>query len=135
MESIRWLQRFENFEKAVNLLEDAVKQGIENLSDLEKEGVIQRFEYTFELAWKTIKDYLEYGGIVFEVATPRHIIKQAFAAGVIKDGQVWIDMLESRNIMSHTYDDEIFAKAINCIADSYFAAIKELYDFLNKNRD
>jgi nucleotidyltransferase substrate binding protein (TIGR01987 family) len=134
MENIRWLQRFENFEKAFRLLSDALTKGVRELSDLEKEGVVQRFEYTFELAWKTLKDYLEYDGVIIDVSTPRSVIKKAFAAGIVKDGQAWIDMLESRNVMSHTYDEEVFEKSITEISENYFAVIKELYIFFDAKR-
>ncbi len=98
---IRWQQRFQNFEKAFLLLSDALENSPG--SKLEKEGVIQRFEYTFELAWKTMKDYLNFGGITSHL--PRDVIKEAFAHNLIDNGQIWIEMLESRNILSHTYDE------------------------------
>ena len=91
---IRWKQRLENFERAFLLLKEAFEKDPAEMSDLEKEGVIQRFEYTFELAWKTLHDYLVYSGVSFDQITPRSIIKQAFAAKIIKDGQTWMDMLE-----------------------------------------
>jgi hypothetical protein len=78
--NIRWKQRFENFERAFRLLQEAFEKAPAQMSDLEKEGVVQRFEYTFELAWKTLKDYLVYSGVVFDQITPRNVIKQAFAA-------------------------------------------------------
>jgi len=112
---IRWKQRFENFERAFGLLREAFAQSPAEMSDLEKEGAIQRFEYTFELAWKTLKDYLIYSGVVFDQITPRSVIKQAFAAKIIQDGQTWIDMLDQRNLMSHTYDDESFRIAFDSI--------------------
>ncbi len=114
---VRWKQRFENFSRAFKLLQEAFDRDPEGMSDLEKEGAIQRFEYTFELAWKTLMDYLIYSGVAFDQITPRSVIKEAFAAKVIKDGQVWIDMLEQRNLMSHTYDDESFRVAFNSIAE------------------
>ncbi len=96
---IRWKQRFQNFEKAFNQLETAVSQ-LEALSDLEKEGMIQRFEYTFELAWKTLKDYLDQKNV--EAKFPREVIKQAFKYEIIDNGSLWIEMLEQRNLMAHT---------------------------------
>ena len=73
------------------------------LSDLEKADVIQIYEFTFELAWKTLKDLLEEVG--FEVKTPRDSIKTAFQNGIIDNGDIWIDMLEKMNLMLHTYDE------------------------------
>lgn len=75
-------------------MNEAFEKDVDEMSDLEKEGVVQRFEYTFELAWKTLKDYLVYSGVVLDQITPRKVIKEAFAAKIIDDGQIWIDMLE-----------------------------------------
>jgi nucleotidyltransferase substrate binding protein (TIGR01987 family) len=116
---VRWKQRFENFERAFRLLKEAFTQDLGTMSDLEKEGAIQRFEYTFELAWKTLRDYLIYSGVAFDQITPRSVIKQAFAAKIIQDGQVWIDMLEQRNLMSHTYDDESWPRRLVSMISVY----------------
>jgi len=129
---IRWKQRFENFESAFMLLKGAFEKDITEMSDLEKEGVVQRFEYTFELAWKTLKDYLIYGGIVFDQITPRMVIKEAFAARIIEDGQMWIDMLEQRNLMSHTYDRKTFDDVIRNISQRYFAALEQVFTWLKQ---
>jgi len=102
------------------------------MSDLEKEGVVQRFEYTFELAWKTLKDYLVYSGVVFDQITPRSVIKQAFAAKIIVDGRTWIDVLEQRNLMSHTYDKEIFEAVFGSISQQYVAALEQVFTWLNE---
>ena len=101
---IRWEYRFANFRRAYVLLSGAFDDGVEALSQLEREGVIQRFEYTFELAWLTLKDRLEYDGVALTTVTPRNVIRQAFHAKLIADGDAWIDMLTDRNLMSHTYD-------------------------------
>jgi len=130
--NIRWKQRFENFESAFMLLKEALENDISEMSDLEKEGVVQRFEYTFELAWKTLKDYLVYSGVVFDQITPRRVIKEAFAARIIEDGQTWIDMLEQRNLMSHTYDKETFDGVIRNITKSYFAAVEQVFTWLKQ---
>src|SRR5947209_12114929 len=95
---IRWKQRFHNFDRAYVLLREALERKPEALSMLEKEGVVQRFEYTFELAWKTLKDYLEAGGLVISPLTPRQVIKEAFAAKVVSDGGIWVRMLDNRNL-------------------------------------
>lgn len=119
----------ENFERAFLLLKEALSD-LDTLSDLEKEGIVQRFEYTFELAWKTVKDYLEYSGIELNQVTPRAVIKQAFASKIISDGNTWIDMLEQRNLMAHTYSRENFDTAIQLISEHYFAAIHQVYELL-----
>lgn len=129
---IRWKQRFQNFDRAVVLLRGALENGPSTLSDLEKEGVIQRFEYTFELAWKTLKDYMEWGGFVFATVTPRQVIKDAFAAKILPEGQVWVDMVDHRNLLSHTYDFSRFAEAVQAIHRRYLDAIEQLHEFLHQ---
>lgn len=99
------------------------------LSPLEKEGVIQRFEYSFELAWKTVKDFLEEGGLIISPVTPRQVLKDAFAAKILNSGQVWIDMLDHRNLLSHTYDLSVFEKAVDAISARYLPAMEELHQF------
>ncbi len=129
----RWKQRFSNFEKAYKLFKEAIENYNDKNSKLEKEGIIQRFEYTFELAWKTLKDYLEYGGIL--VSLPREIIKQSFSKGLISDGDAWVDMLEKRNLIAHTYDEKNFEIVINLIKDKYFKAVNQVYEYLlEKNK-
>ncbi len=129
---IRWKQRFQNFDRAFVLLREAMDKGPSALNQLEKEGVIQRFEYCFELAWKCMKDYLERSGFVFAIATPRQVLKDAFAAKLLVDGQVWIDMLDHRNLLSHTYDLTGFEKAVEAIHTRYLAAIEQLHDYLQQ---
>lgn len=124
---VRWRQRFQNFDKAFLQLKAAVDL-YPNLSDLEKEGLIQRFEYTFELAWKTLKDYLENQQV--PVKFPRDTIKQAFQYEMITDGDVWMDMLEKRNLIAHTYDEKNFQKAIKIITGQYFSALRQLHSDL-----
>lgn len=114
------------------MLNEAFEKDIAEMSDLEKEGVIQRFEYTFELAWKTLKDYLVYSGVTFDQITPRSVIKEAFAARIIKDGQTWIDMLEHRNLMTHTYDSETFEAAFSSISQQYLTALEQVFEWLKE---
>ena len=129
-DDIRWKQRFRNFDRALVLLREALERGPAVLSNLEKEGVIQRFEYTFELAWKTIKDFLEEGGLIISPLTPRQVIKDSYVAKVLADGQGWIDMLDHRNLLSHTYDFAVFEKAVDAIAARYLPALEQLHEFL-----
>ncbi len=126
----RWEQRFQNFERAFLLLKDALDGDIDDLSDLEKKGVIQRFEYTFELAWKTLKDYLVHQGIVFDQVTPRAVIKAAFSAQVVIDGALWVDMLGRRNLMSRVYDQQKFHETIVFISTRYLEGFDELWRWL-----
>ena len=129
---LRWKQRFQNFDRAFVLLRQAMEKGPNALNQLEKEGVIQRFEYCFELAWKTVKDYLEESGLVFATITPRQVLKDAFAAKVVADGQVWIDMLDHRNHLSHTYNLASFERAVEAIHTRYLSAIDQLHEFLQQ---
>ena len=129
---IRWRQRYDNFARGVGLFDEALAAGPKALSLLEKEGVIQRFEYTFELAWKTVKDFLEEGGLTISPVTPREVLKQGFAAKVLNEGQVWIDMLGHRNLLSHTYDFAVFEQAVEAIAARYLPALIELRDWFDR---
>jgi len=127
---IRWKQRFNNFEAAFNKLSQAVEK-INKLDDLSKEGLIQRFEYTFELAWKTLKDFIESKGEI--VKFPREAIKKAFQANLINNGEIWLEMLDKRNLMSHIYDEKEFNNIIQLIGKNYFNELKQFYnDFKNE---
>jgi nucleotidyltransferase substrate binding protein (TIGR01987 family) len=126
-EDIRWKQRFQNYDRAFIMLREALDRGPGVLSLLEKQGVIQRFELAFELAWKTLKDYLEANGVVISPVTPRQVIKEAFAAKVISDGQIWINMLDNRNLLSHTYDRSVFEQAVEAIASHYLRVMETLH--------
>jgi len=129
-QDIRWRQRFQNFDRALPLLREPFARDVGALSALEKEGTVQRFEYVLELAWKTLKDYLAHEGQVIEPITPRNVIKEAFAARILKDGQVWLDMLDHRNLLSHTYDAPVFEQAVLAIRDRYLAAFESLHAWL-----
>jgi len=126
---LRWRQRFQNFERAFQQLTAAVVR-IDELSDLEKEGLIQRFEYSFELAWKTLKDFLESQDVIARF--PRDVVRQAFHYELIVDGDIWMDMLEKRNLMAHTYNEENFRKAIESIGQDYYPAIRQVYEGLQQ---
>ena len=124
---VRWRYRFRNFSRAYILLSEATEREVGELNQLEREGVIQRFEYTFELAWNTLKDRLEYAGVVLTEVTPRNVIRQAFVAKLIADAETWTDMLVDRNLMSHTYDFARFEAVINNIRSRYIAVLDDLY--------
>ena len=120
---IRWKQRFSNFKKAKEQLTEFIEKG--ELNKFEIQGLIKCFEYTFELAWKTMKDYLEMEG--FNVKSPRSAIKTAFQVQLISDGHTWIDALEKRNLMAHTYDENKADEAATLIREDYYKIINELY--------
>lgn len=134
MNDIRWKQRFQNFERAFLLLKSALENGAEHLSDLEKEGVIQRFKVTLELAWKTLKDYLSASYVVIKPVTPKEVIKQAFIANIIPDGDSWISILEQRNLLSHTYNQTVFNNVIIEISKTYLVSFEQLFIFF-KDRE
>ncbi len=123
---IRWKQRYANFEKALRQLKEFVAQPI--LNKMEKQGLIQCFEYTFELAWKTAKDYLEEEG--FDINSPRKAIQTAYQSGLIANGHLWIDALEKRNLMAHTYDEKKADEAEYLIRNQYCLMLSELYEQL-----
>lgn len=124
----RWIYRFENYKRAFLLLRQAIEQ-IEQrqLSQLEKEGVIQRFEYTWELAWKLLKDFLEASGVNLETTTPLAVIKAAFSTKVINNANVWIQALDARNKMAHTYNFTVFEETILDIKNKYLSVLEDLY--------
>jgi len=127
---IRWIQRFQNFDRAFLLLRSALEErGLEQMSELEKEGLIQRFEYSYELAWKTMKDYLEEQGTIINPVTPRNVIKEAFSAQIIADGQVWVDMMLHLNLLAHTYDFSKFKEVLDAVVERYLDAQEQLHEW------
>lgn len=120
---VRWQQRFENFQKAFAELGEAVSLAKErDLSRLETQGVIQGFEYTHELAWNVLKDYLEFFGHP-RLMGSRDSTREAFARGLIDDGEIWMEMIESRNLTSHAYDHNTAKIIYDNIIDEYYPAL------------
>lgn len=118
---IRCKQRFENYVKSLSHLKKVTE--LEQLSDIEKAGLIQFFEVTFELAWKVMKDYLSAED--YEVKSPRQSIKTAFEFGLIEDGKTWLEALEKRNLASYTYDDAILEELEDLILHTYYPLLEE----------
>lgn len=127
-QDIRWKQRFEHFSNALKLLNIAVAMDFEKMDDLQKEGFVQRFEFTHELAWKLMKDYLNYQGN-FEINGSRDATREAFKVGLIQDGNVWMDMIKSRNLSSHTYDEATLREILENVSKKY---IEEFNLFFTK---
>lgn len=123
-EDIRWQQRFSNFEKSINHLELALK--IENADIVQKAGIIQFFELTYELAWNLMKDYMEAQGFT-DVKSPRSAIKKSFETGLISNGQLWMELLLDRNLTSHTYDEEKATEVEKLIKEKYYPLLNDLY--------
>ena len=128
LKDIRWKQRFENFDKSYKLLNKYAKQPI--TTELERAGIIQFFEMTFELAWKVLKDYLE--AQEYLVKSPRETVKQAFQIGLIDNGHIWMDALSNRNLTTHTYDEELANKMTNEIITMYLPELDKMYEKLYK---
>lgn len=127
-QDIRWKQRFSNFEKALHHLESALQ--IKNPDIVQKAGIIQFFEMSYELAWNTINDYMEEQGFT-EVNSPRTAIKKAFETGLIVNGHDWMDLLLDRNLTAHTYDEAKATEVERLIHYKYFPLLKELYESLS----
>ncbi|MDR2571052.1 MAG: nucleotidyltransferase substrate binding protein [Oscillospiraceae bacterium] len=130
-QDIRWQQRYENFSRSCALLSEIKVYETESTIAIIREGFIQRFEIAFDLAWKTLRDYLDYLGHAVQ-ASPRPVIKDAFAADLVKDGQVFIEMLEARNLMSHKYDEETFNMIFIQIKQEYEPALQMLCQSLRE---
>ncbi|MBI5214216.1 MAG: nucleotidyltransferase substrate binding protein [Ignavibacteriae bacterium] len=126
-QDIRWQQRLNNFEKALGHLEDALN--ISQPDIIQKAGLIQFFEMSFELAWNTLKDYLEEQGFA-DVKTPRAAIKKGFEIGLIQDGRSWLQLLENRNLTSHAYDERAATEIEMSIRQNYFALLLSLFNSL-----
>lgn len=128
----RWQQRFDNYKKAFKQFENGVNTyKLRQLSDLEKQGVIQSFEYCFEIGWNLLKDYLNFQGI-YEVRGSRDAIRLAFKYGLIDDADVWLDMVSARNLTSHTYDPEILDTVLQEIIDSFYFCLRDLVERFNQ---
>lgn len=127
-DDIRWIQRYDNNHRACTRLLAVTTSGRSSvdLTELEREGLTQRFEYTFELAWKVMQDYLRYKGYLFE-AGPNGTMKQALEDGLIQDQDAWRQMAKARNLLSHTYDEED-ALAISEEIYSVFAPLLQQLD-------
>ena len=134
-QDIRWKQRFDKYISAMDKLRESVvlyKQ--RPLSDLEKEGIIQRFEYTFGLAWKVLKDKMEFDGLVHDQISPKAVVRQAYAAKYLDGAEVWLQMIGDRNLMSHTYDFTKFEAVIQTLRQSYLPVLDEFHLMLMEAR-
>lgn len=123
MDPKRVKQLFADFEKAARKLKEALAEDPRQAAGTVLDGTIQRFEFTFELAWKLAKHVLDYQGI--EAGSPRDVIKEAFAQNFFKDGDAWIAMLEDRNRTSHVYDEEQVLRIYNKIKEKYYPLLEE----------
>ena len=125
---IRWQQRFVNFNKAFSQL-SRFMQAEKKLNEMEEQGLIKAFEYTYELSWKTLQDLLKDKGYI-DIVGPKPVIEQSFQDGYLTDGTGWMRMHLSRNLTSHTYDAETAAEIIDKIRTEYFFLLNCLKDRL-----
>jgi len=125
----RYEERKEDLKKATQRLGEAIK---EPDTELAIDGTLHRFEFTFELAWKTMKDYLENQGIISKIGSPREVIKEAFTAGIIEDGEEWLNMMLARNELSHLYDEETSREIYDNIKKKYIFEFIKLLKKLDK---
>ena len=125
---VRWHYRLANFSRAYRLLYEAMKGDVDAMSPLEMEGTTKRFEFTFELGWKLLKDRLENTGIRLVTIGPRPVIRAAYKARLIEDADAWMDMVDDRNRTSHMYDKEIIDEVIENIRSRYLPVLGDLHD-------
>ena len=131
MQDIRWKQRFDNYLKAYQTLVEAAELAAEReLSKLEQQGLIQSFEFTHELAWNVLKDYLENQGIV-NIIGSKDATREAFKNGLISDGEAWMDMIKARNLTTHTYNPAIAADVAEDILQRFYFAFEEMAEKFN----
>lgn len=124
----RFKQRFEFFQRAFLNLNEVKEQENRIFSNLEKEGIIQRFEVLIELSWKVLKDFLENEG--FEVKSPKESIRRAFEYELLQDCEKWLEALEMRNITSHTYTQSALDENVRYILDEFYPLVRDLYHTL-----
>ena len=131
---IRWKQRFDNLNRALAQLQSALEahQAMPE-NELIVIALIKAYEFSFELSWKTLKDLLAWNGV--DARLPREVLKQAFATGLIDEGQIWIDMLEQRNLMAHTYDQARALQAAELITSHYWPQLERLQKALEERRE
>jgi nucleotidyltransferase substrate binding protein (TIGR01987 family) len=134
-QDVRWQQRLSNYQKALTQLSDAVSLAQErNLSNLEEQGLVQAFEYTHELAWKTLADYLQCQGYT-DLFGSKDTVRKAFSVGLLVQGDVWMDMIKSRNQTSHTYNQEVVDEIVAAIRTQYCKEFLVLQETLKRLKD
>lgn len=129
-QDIRWKQRFQNFSRAFLLLREAYEMDYTKMDAMHKEAYVRRFEFTFELAWKTLKDVMEFDGIVFEKISPKFIIRDAFQYKYIDNPEIWMKMVDDRNLMSHTYNFNTFEDVLTEVRLKYYDELDKFYTSL-----
>ncbi|MCC6300831.1 MAG: nucleotidyltransferase substrate binding protein [Anaerolineales bacterium] len=126
-EDVRWIQRFNHYTKALSQMTKFIQKG--KLNELEEQGLIQAFEYTYELAWNTLKDYFESQGET-NLYGSRDAFRLAFQRGLIEDGETWMDMVRSRTLTGHTYNEEVAKQISTAVSQRYFQQFEKLHETL-----
>jgi nucleotidyltransferase substrate binding protein (TIGR01987 family) len=125
-QDIRWIQRYKHFVQAFTQLEKAVALSKQRpLTELEKQGLIQGFEYTHELAWNVLKDFLEEQGMQ-NLYGSKDTTREAFRRGLVENGANWMDMIKNRNLTSRTYNSEVTQQIVRAIVDDYYTEFRQL---------
>ena len=127
---IRWIHRFGNFSKTLKQLDKFIEK-VESLNELEEQGLIQSFEYNFELAWNLVKDYYEFQGET-AIQGSRDAFRMAFRRGLIEDGEGWMNMIESRTKTTHTYNKEMADEIVDAILNQYYGLFKKLHHTMDE---
>ncbi|PKM17977.1 MAG: nucleotidyltransferase [Gammaproteobacteria bacterium HGW-Gammaproteobacteria-15] len=132
---IRWQQRLANFTKALAELSDAIALAEQRkLTKLEQQGLIQAFEYNYELAWNCIKDFYQFQGET-DIQGSRDAIRLAFSRGLISDGELWMNMIKSRALTSHTYNQDTANAVADDVLKRYYPAFVALHQVLNEQQN
>lgn len=130
-QDIRWIQRLGNYQRALTQLRKFIAKG--ELNELEEQGLIQAFEYTHELAWNTLKDFLTSRGNQ-SIYGSRDATREAFKLGLLEDGEGWMDMIQSRNKTSHTYNEDTAKEIVNSILSRYYPLFEQLREKMDRLR-
>jgi nucleotidyltransferase substrate binding protein, HI0074 family len=132
---VRWIQRFNNYKKALKQLMEAVELTKEReLSNLEKQGLVQAYEFTQELSWKVLKDFMQSRGTQ-DLFGSKDAVREAFKIGVIENGDIWMDMIKSRNLTSHTYNESAIEEIIDLIVNKYYEEFKNFNQRMDKLKE
>lgn len=125
---VRWIQRFHNYNKALEKLSQLLAKG--ELNEFEELGLIQCFEFNFELAWNVIKDFYEAQG-EFNIQGSRDAFRLGFNRGLLVNGEIWMQMVKSRSLTSHTYNEETAKEVVKAIKNQYYEEFIQLREKLN----
>lgn len=129
------LQKIENYQNAVKRLEEAIARYQAAPDDtLYRDGLIQRFEFTFELAWKSLKEYMEDQGVMMTIVSPRSVLKEAYSMGIINGPELWNEAVDSRNLMSHIYDESTAVAIADRVSKEFIIPLTALADFYRNDQ-